>query len=356
MMNASSASQSRPFPQEWHMPIIPESYPDRRPKITNEEKRLMKQYVSAAGKTMTGGRAKRIFDQLARFEQPYVDTVRLISQAKGICIGRRHLYTFMIRTGLAFWAWSKETWVEVIQTVPKKHEPQGVRLWMMLLAYLFSNVLYVGASTAYGFMANSIFGKAEVDAEVEKLCEPLIGVGYEQGRAGHQQFRWLCALAFLVNRHPEASELSASTLATVETLLANVESLGSIRGRRALLQLQLSLCELGILDEPVILASRKEAPPFAFMKNDETVDPLWLAWVQAYYEQTPRFHEEKLRHECYHLLTAGRWLRKKHPEVREPIRWDEALAREYVVYTCLAFCGDLTLPSHRRYASCQDSR
>ncbi len=168
MMNTSTARQSDLLTAPWQMPIVPETYPDRHPRLTDEEKILMEQYVSAAGKTMTGGRAKRIFAQLARFEQPYVDTVRLISQAKCICIGRRHLYTFMIRTGLAFWAWSKETWVEVIQTVPKKHEPQGVRLWMMLLAYLFSNVLYVGASTAYGFMANSIFGKAEVDAEVEK--------------------------------------------------------------------------------------------------------------------------------------------------------------------------------------------
>ncbi len=355
MTNTSTARQSDLLKSPWQMPIVPETYPDRDPRLTDEEKTLMEQYVNAAGRTMTGVRAKRIINRLARFEQPYVDTVRLISQAKGICVGRRHLFAYMARTGLAFWVWPKETWVEVIRTVPKKQEPQGVRLWMMLLAYLFGNVLYVGASTAYGFMANIIFGKARVDAEVEKLCAPLIGIGYEQGRAGHKQFRWLCALALLVNRHPEASELSASTLVTVETLLADVVSLGSIRGRRALQQLQLSLCELGILDEPAILVSRKEAPPFAFMKNDQTVDPLWLAWVQAYYEQTPRFHEEKLRHECYHLLTAGRWLRKRHPEVREPMQWDEALAKEYVAYTCQAFCGDLTLPSHKRYAKYQQS-
>jgi len=55
------------------MPIIPESYPDRRPKITNEETRLMKQYVSAAG-SLSGLHAKSFIDRLARFEQPYVDT------------------------------------------------------------------------------------------------------------------------------------------------------------------------------------------------------------------------------------------------------------------------------------------
>src|SRR5215469_12340987 len=103
MMNPSTAArQPDLLTTSWQMPIVPETYPDRHPRLTDEEKILMEQYVNASGKTMTGGRAKRIFDQLAWFEQPYVDTVRLISQTKGICIGRRHLYTFMIRTGLAF--------------------------------------------------------------------------------------------------------------------------------------------------------------------------------------------------------------------------------------------------------------
>src|SRR5260370_3346527 len=174
MMNASSASQSRPFPQEWHMPIIPESYPDRRPKITNEEKRLMKQYVSAAGKTMTGGRAKRIFDQLARFEQPYVDTVRLIARTRNLSIGRLHLFTFMIQSELQFRSWPEEIWIEVIQTTPKKAQPQGVRLWMTLLAYFFGGFLYVGDSTSNRFIADIIFGKTRIDADIGNLYPPLL--------------------------------------------------------------------------------------------------------------------------------------------------------------------------------------
>ncbi|HEY4035332.1 MAG TPA: hypothetical protein VGL94_15350 [Ktedonobacteraceae bacterium] len=117
----------------------------------------MEQYVSTI---ITGVRAKCLIDRLARFEQPYVDTSRLIFQAKGISIGRRHLFTYMIRTGLVFWAWSKETWVEVIQTVLRKEQPQGVCLRMRMLTYLFSNGLYVGALTAYGFMTDIIFGCA----------------------------------------------------------------------------------------------------------------------------------------------------------------------------------------------------
>ena len=45
---------------------------------------------------------------------------------------------------------------------------------------------------------------------------------------------------------------------------------------------------------------------------------------------------------------AGRWLKQHHPEVREPADWNEALAAEYVTYTCQALLGDLLLPSNTR--------
>src|SRR5260370_4383279 len=150
------------------MPIVPETYPGRNPRLTRKEKTLMKQYIEAAG-TLSGLHAKHFIDQLARFEQPYVDTVRLISNAKDISPGRRHLFTYMVRTGLAFWAWPKETWVEVIQTAPRQARPQGVRLWMLLLAYLFGNFLYVGALTSFVLMAVSIFLSPTLVVALNKL-------------------------------------------------------------------------------------------------------------------------------------------------------------------------------------------
>ena len=45
---------------------------------------------------------------------------------------------------------------------------------------------------------------------------------------------------------------------------------------------------------------------------------------------------------------AGRWLKQYHPEVREPADWNEALAAEYVTYTCQAKLGDLLVPANTR--------
>ncbi|HYU72976.1 MAG TPA: tyrosine-type recombinase/integrase [Ktedonobacteraceae bacterium] len=356
MTNTSAPSLPILPTTPWQMPITPQAYPDRKSRLTDEEKALMEYYVNAVG-ALSGLRAKNVIDQLARFEQPYADTVRLISHSRNISIGRRHLFAAMVRTGKAFWAWPKETWVEVVQTAPREVQAQGVRLWMTLLAYLFCDFLYVGASTAYGFMADIIFGKERVNTEVDKLYAPLVAIGYDKERGEYHRFRWVCSFALLANRHPESSALSASVLVNVYDLLADVASLGRIRGRRTLIRLQMSLCELEILDEPAILVSTKETAshPLALVKNDESVDPLWLAWIRAFYEQTPRYSDGMLRHTHYHMLTAGRWLKKIHPEVREPWQWDEALAAEYVTYTCQALRGDQALPSNMRYMHFQDS-
>ena len=52
--------------------------------------------------------------------------------------------------------------------------------------------------------------------------------------------------------------------------------------------------------------------------GDLTVDPRWLAWVRAFYEQTPHRPSRTLGDTCYQVLTAARWLRLHHPQVTEP--------------------------------------
>lgn len=90
-------------------------------------------------------------------------------------------------------------------------------------------------------------------------------------------------------------------------------------------------------------------------QKDLTVDPTWLAWICAFYEQTPSQNEKTRRDTCYDLFTAGRWLKKTHPEIVSPIQWDEALASEYVSYTCQALRGDQMHHSHHRYAQFQET-
>ena len=354
MKKASMPSQESKQVPPWRMPIPASNYPDRHPQLSEEEKNLMLKYATAPEGTMSGGRTKKLTDQLARFEIPFKDTMKLVPHSsQQLAVNRRYLFSCMARTDTAFWAWSQETWIECIQAAPQKHGASGTRFLLLLLAYLFCDFLYIGPMTPYAPLANTVFGKATVDAEIEKVHAPLVAAGFE---TGYRSRRWLCSLVLLVNRHPCIEALSAQTIATVNELLPTLSGRGAYDGQRLLSQLQTALSYLDILDEPVLVAAPADPKRFlSVWRNDPTVDARWVAWICAFYEQTPYQHERTIRRMSYQLLMAGRWLKQYHPDICEPDQWTEALANEYVTYTCQALCGDLILPSNTKYIQFRDT-
>jgi hypothetical protein len=183
MTGSNAALQLSASAPLWSPPILPATYPDRHPRLTDAEKTLMEQYATAPAEFMTGGRARNVLHHLARFDTPFMDIVKLTTHMDTTVVAaRRHLFTYMVQTGLAFWAWPKEIWVEVIQAGPGRTHTSGTRFWMLLLAYLFCDVLYVGAFTAYGAMAEVTFGQSVVAAEVDPRPYPP-GRSWLRGRS-----------------------------------------------------------------------------------------------------------------------------------------------------------------------------
>ena len=243
MTNVSVPSPLASPPSRWRMPIHPETYRDRHPRLTEEEKTLMEQYATAPATFMTGGRARNVLHRLARFETPFLEVVGLSAHMDTtLTAGRRYLFTWMVQKGLAFWSWPKEVWVEVIQAAPGAKHASGTRFWMLLLAYLFGDVLYIGTATVYWPMAATIFGQALAETEVNKVRAQLLAAGYAGDQRKEGRLRWITALCMLVNRNPLVETFSAQLFVTVDELLADIEGAGHIQGRWAQLRLQTALC------------------------------------------------------------------------------------------------------------------
>ncbi len=246
------------------MPILLENYPDRDPIITDEEAALMEYYLTSQVE-IVGGRARQILEKLRRLNKPFLDSLVLhVDTERVIAKARRHLFRFMIQTRRAFWSWSKEIWMEVIVASPGSlQHGDGTRFCMQLLAYLFSDVLYIGPLAPYIQMANVIFGKKRIDEEARRMQAPLIALGYSQSPDEAQRFRRLCALILLVNRSPDVETLSAHTLLTLDEVLTQTPDASRKAGREKrqdLIRLQSALCHLGILDEPVLLGPTRLKP------------------------------------------------------------------------------------------------
>ena len=169
MLMSNISPQTQPPLSEWQIPVVKSSYPDCAPLLSEEEKILMEQYVTSPTTYMTGSRARNVLHKLERFNRPFLDTVNLTPHNRQtVAAGRRHLFAHMARTGIAFWAWSKPVWIEVIEAAPVVTKSSGTRFWMINLAYLFCDFLYVGASTTYGLMASTLFGSSVVESEGRK--------------------------------------------------------------------------------------------------------------------------------------------------------------------------------------------
>jgi len=340
----------------WHMPILLENYPQRDSWVTDEEVALMDYYATSVGDGINEHAAVTLA-KLQRLDKPFRDALRLHTKSeRSIASSRRHLFRYMIQTRQPFWSWSNETWRNVIQTTEDgTRSKRGMRFCMRMLAYLFSDFLYVDAATPSLEMAHTIFGKEKMREEADKIYAPLIALGYSDQQHVKRRFRRMCALVMLVNRSPYAEALSAQTIVMVKELLLHLPVKAGVKAHDDIIRVQTALCHLAILDEPALVESKskKAMHPPTLWQHDTSVDPTWLAWVCAFYEQTPHQIEKTLRGTCYYLLTAGRWLKQTHPEITHPSQWDEALATEFITYTCQALRGDYMPPSHHRYAQFQ---
>src|SRR5260370_18552374 len=102
MTTSNAASLSLPSVLAWRMPIMLENYPDRSPTLTVQETALMDRYVT----TPIGALSRistSLLPQLKRFDQPFLETVRLTNHTiQKFTPHRLLLFQSMMRTGLAF--------------------------------------------------------------------------------------------------------------------------------------------------------------------------------------------------------------------------------------------------------------
>src|SRR5260370_18033990 len=101
MTTSNAASLSLPSVLAWRMPIMLENYPDRSPTLTVQETALMDRYVT----TPIGALSRistSLLAQLKRFDQPFLETLRLTNHTnQKVTPARRLLFKSRIHTVLA---------------------------------------------------------------------------------------------------------------------------------------------------------------------------------------------------------------------------------------------------------------
>lgn len=345
-MSRAAEAQAR----KWQMPIVLEHY-DRRP-LTIDEKKALAAVVRPRGSARGTNGSQYASTDLMRFQTPLYDVVALrTSNIRKHQSTRRLLYREMLQRGTSFWEWSKDEWFDILcsnsQDFVSKYGAGNARPSLMDIAYLLGGIADLREADQERECtetARYIFGAELIEGELKRITDVLVGQegqGYSRSPSSIKSLRQALNLLFLLNRSPYLEDLSWELIqTTIQRSQSKTQWPSPFRA--SLLRIQKALQALHLIKEP---ERTLEAPE---VDIDTTgVPEEWARWCRAWFKKKPKVSSR--RRSCYtSLLTVGRWLADRHPEIVSPAQWDEELALEYVSYICTtAAIGDYTSPKGR---------
>jgi len=330
--------------REFRMPIELSTYPDRSPVLSEEERQEIAYLLTLSP------RYSHAFEQhaarITRVTQPLIDLLKLFRQWRPTSyIPKQYFISYLLdhvlQSDVLYWGWSGSMWESVIDAIPLRPNAVALRkepgytttpgphsLLAHLAAYLFSNILYPTGKRGFPahMMGEILFGQEMVQAAITSVMEPWLAMGYAEKR--RERFVFTTILALLANRNPH---LEALTVAVLKKLRENNPS-SEMQCRIG--QLQNVLISLHVLPSE---AGKHlvHQPHLQIFQDDFVVDvhPRWIAWLRAFWEQTP-ISQHNRREIIRHTLIAFRWVTQHSPHVTEPGQWTRELALRYVAYVC----------------------
>lgn len=332
--------------QAWHMPISPSDYPDRNPHLSEEERTGVERLLSFSSWQW------KAFDQqlalLSRITKPLLDVVQLFQRWHPNSLVSRqhfisHLCSHVLQTNTLYWGWSSDMWEAIIQSIPTRPNEVALRrepghtsiasptlLLTHLATYLLTGRLYLTREQSFRCRAlgEIVFGPELVQTAIDRAKEPWVATGYSQRGRNLEDLIYVLVLTLLVNRHPSLDALTISVLEEAHALNRRKEA-----GPR-FEQLRHVLIDLGIISDEG--GEKSAAQPSIMLFQDEFVQdihPRWVAWVRAFWQQTPLSQRNRTE-STGQVLLACRWLAQHHPQVTEPRAWTREIAFASIAYTC----------------------
>lgn len=325
----------------WSWPITEAAY-DRSPLLSERERaELARIFRQPGGQIRPASR-----QVLARLVRPLEEALGALQTRHAVSLATiRILCIEMHQRQSTFWAWTSETWLDLLG--PSVRHFSGrygctylnhpARAYLPLVVYLLDArvdvwplIERIGLHT----QARKLFGKAVIEHAVQRLRTVLQSWGYQQKE--QENFAACVSYLLLRNRSPVLEHLSEELLATVDQSC----SLPCVQS--CLFQVSRALCGLGVIGRPLPEMRRERPAPSG---TDGSLSPDWLRWCQRWRTQTTI---RDASHSYYALLKVGRWLLVHHPDVTSPEQWTYELAAEFVAAVCRMKIGEWCDPHQRQ--------
>ncbi len=240
-----------------------------------------------------------------------------------------YLLREMSRRGRSFWGWSEEEWIETINA--RRQEQQHV----IAIAYLLCSFTRLeavgGVHLVYVALARKVFGGERIEAAMMRVQAAMTGWGHAPIYVKQYMQRTVCE-AFLFNRSPELQTLTFELIRSLK---------GKRTGRypaKCLVAFSRVLVSLGVLEHSLPI-DKPLSEKLGYRSLTAGVPAEWARLCRYWFENAT-LNQRGRRRYYYFLLSVGRWLAAKHPEITSPEQWARDLAAECVAMVCEMKCGE----------------
>jgi len=289
--------------------------------------------LALATRTSTGLKTRATRQGLARLLDP---AARVIEERVGVSGYLRHHVLHAMMRGMLMLdrppqAWSAEDWGAV-----RKEHGHECHFWLIAVAAHGYDVL-PGPDYNYGDdtprlrLARAVFGQETVEAEVVRVRSSLTRMGFVTGQTRVGLLRYCIADMLLFHSSPSLDVVTDASLS------AYADHAPSRAARRLVSPVSAALVEMGIVTRRVSYFRPRERETHWKRLG---VSEEWLGWCKRW-QGTSSVAERTRRSAFGDLMTAGRWLRRDHPEITTPTQWTLDLAFGFVRFVDGMQVGEL---------------
>jgi hypothetical protein len=232
-----------------------------------------------------------------------------------------HLLEEMGRRNRAFWGWTEEDWIEVVEC--RRYDGNRIIAVAFLLRGGFAALSsFPKGRQVYSCLVCRVFG-SKVVAETERQVKAgLRDLGY---RARTLRIMPLTlAQLLLIVRSPRIEDITESALLQLQ------EQNGTVALEQCVIALSRLLISKEIIENPI---RRLGLRPVLMLEAPEVilanVPEEWARLARYWHDTSTLTPNCRLRH-YYRILTVGRWIKATHPQIKSPAEWTRSLAAEAI--------------------------
>ncbi len=233
--------------------------------------------------------------------------------------------------GMPCWCWPQERWLTLCREVREGRPLMAAFAWHLADLHDPLSLPDIRKPALY---ASAIFGQAFYHQELDRLTDTLTSLGYAP-TSQKNHVSGILATLMIMNRDPRLETFTPELLWRAQS--------GTDKGiSRYVGRVSHALAALGIISAPVRMRNYKKW----YEKPVEGVDPAWVHWCRRWRETSvlrPRTRESQYSF----ILRCGLWLKKEHPEVREPADWTMETCASFIAAVGRMNVDELQLGTER---------